>query len=134
MKNYKTDSKLVIDSSTLLLKEEREFLLKETKKVFQRKDEAVFIDTLFYNLLRNKPLFTGVEKIRADKYHINYYYPDFSITMKGREAWYLELIQKFEKKEIKSLENSDPSRIKTILKRIYLEVKNNYKKESKNEK
>jgi len=109
-RNYKTDSKLTISSNYYLLEEERLFLLREVKKVFQNKDEAVFIDTLFYNFLRNKPLFSGVERLRNDKYFVICSAPSFLIKESGREMWYLKLIEKFENKKFSRLASSYGSR------------------------
>lgn len=48
------------------------------RKVFQDKKEESWKDIALYNIIRNKPVFCGVDKITQDKYFdFKYYHPNF---------------------------------------------------------
>lgn len=64
------DHKVSLEGFT---KEDIKIAYNMIRKVFQEKKESSWQDIVIYNIIRQKPVFKGVEKITQDKY-FNYKY------------------------------------------------------------
>lgn len=69
MKNYKAKEDITLNPSIFFDEEIHSLLLKKIRLNLKNSYMFGIYDSIFYNLLRNKPLFKGAEKIRTDKYY-----------------------------------------------------------------
>lgn len=65
-KNVKQNN--VIDIQNHFPESEYKVLLELAKETFKSKNNIGWVDTVIYNLLRGKPLFNGIEKLKNEKY------------------------------------------------------------------
>lgn len=78
MNNFKPNQKIRMNIETIISsKEEQKKMYKISKKYFQNQQEDNWIEVVVYNLLRNRPVFNGIKKLKSD----SFFYYDFNYIL-----------------------------------------------------
>ena len=145
MSSYKNKKEIIFDTSFYITTEEKRKLIKKFKERFKAKEETGITDVMFYNFLRGKDIFKGIERIRDHSYHKIYFadiYSSFAastsrypliISMYEKEVeatkWYLDLANEIEGLDIKTFKNNLDSKINVIIALLRKEAFYSYKME-----
>lgn len=68
MRNYLKKEDIITSRDNILNEKQVDEIFKILREMHQRKRNIGIADTVFYNFIRNKPLFYGVNKIRQNHY------------------------------------------------------------------
>lgn len=106
MNNFKTNQEIRMNIDTIIeSNEEQKKMYKISKKYFQNQQEDSWIDVVAYNLIRNKPVFNGIKKLKPDSvFFYDYNYIKSAINREQYEKYYqpVRLLLEFKRKGINS--------------------------------